>query len=452
MRISIIGAGPTGLVLAGALARRGHRIDLVERDAGPQVDGTWPRRGVLQFHHAHAVRPQVAEVLIGELPDAHTRWLAAGAEPITATIPGVGEVLMGTRSRRETLERAIRTSVESESAVTFRVGHVDTVTRAGGRATGLKVDGAVLSADLVINASGRSSRILDGLPPVVEIGGPCGIAYVDRQYKLRPGAEPGPLTSPIAWQAVYDGYQVIVFPHEQGIFSVLFVRPTAGNDFVALRADAVFDAASRTVPGLREWTDPHRSQPITPVLPGGALHNHYRSQRGRDGGLQLPGLISIGDAVCTTTPNFGRGLALSMMQVRALLDLLDHHSPAETQPIDAAALDIVTEKFDSWCESAIRPWVEDHITMDAALVRRWSGADIDLSASLPSDRILAAGEIDAVITRSAMPYLAMTAGPAAVRALEPLARAVYATGWRPRPTDGPTRAELAATIRAATAA
>jgi 2-polyprenyl-6-methoxyphenol hydroxylase-like FAD-dependent oxidoreductase len=452
MQITIIGAGPTGLVLAAALARRGHRIDLVDRDAGPRKDGTWPRRGVMQFHHAHTVRAQVTEVLLAELPEAHARWIVAGAEPITAIFPRVGQVLMGTRSRRETLERALRATVEIEPGVTFQLGHVEEVARCAGRASGVMVDGGVLSADLVINASGRSSRVLIGLPPVVEIGGPCGIAYVDRQYTLRPGAEAGPMTSPIAWQAECDGYQVIVFPHEQGTFSVLFIRPASGGDFVPLRADAVFDAAARTVPGLREWTDPHRSQPITHVLPGGALHNHYRSQRRPDRGLQLPGLISIGDAICTTTPNFGRGLALSMMQVRALLDILDHHRPAEAQPIDAETIDAVTVEFDSWCESAIRPWVEDHIAMDDGLASRWSGADIDLSAPLPSDRILAAGEVDPVIARSAMPYLAMTAGPAAVRALEPLARAVYSTGWRPRPAAGPSRAELAATIRAASAA
>lgn len=453
MRVCIIGAGPTGLVLAAALARRGHRIDLFDRDAGPAPDGTWPRRGVMQFHHAHAVRPQVADILLAELPQAHARWLALGAEPITATVPGVGTVLLGIRSRRVTLERAMRATVDCEPAVRFHLGHVDAVARTAGRATGVVVDGTVVAADLVFNASGRSSRVVDDLPPAAGIGGPCGIAYVDRQYRLRPGAEPGPLGSPIAWQAEYDGYQVIVFPHEQGIFSVLFVRPAAGDEFFALRADTVFDAAARTVPGLREWTDPQRSQPITRVLPGGALHNHYRSQLGPEGQLRLPGLISIGDAVATTTPNFGRGLALSMMQIRALLDLLDLHSANGAHgAIGRHAIDTVATTFDSWCESTIRPWVLDHISMDDALARRWSGEDIDLSSPLPSDCILAAGAVDPQITRSALPYLAMAAGPAAVHALEPLARAVYATGWRPPPADGPSRAELAATIRTASAA
>ena len=59
MHVAIIGSGPTGLFLGAALARRGHRVTAVDRDPGPAADGTWPRRGVMQFHHAHAFRGQV---------------------------------------------------------------------------------------------------------------------------------------------------------------------------------------------------------------------------------------------------------------------------------------------------------------------------------------------------------------------------------------------------------
>ena len=38
--------------------------------------------------------------------------------------------------------------------------------------------------------------------------GRAAMAYVDRVYRLRPGAEPGPMTNPIAWQADFDGYLV----------------------------------------------------------------------------------------------------------------------------------------------------------------------------------------------------------------------------------------------------
>ena len=79
MRVAIIGAGPAGLFVGAGLARRGHQVIAVERDPGPAVDGSWPRLGVMQFHHAHAFRHQVVQALQQELPEALPRWLAAGA-------------------------------------------------------------------------------------------------------------------------------------------------------------------------------------------------------------------------------------------------------------------------------------------------------------------------------------------------------------------------------------
>jgi 2-polyprenyl-6-methoxyphenol hydroxylase-like FAD-dependent oxidoreductase len=69
MRAIIVGAGPTGLFTAMALARRGHDVVLVDRDPGPPASGTWQRKGVMQFHHAHTLRGPVVEALRAEMPD-----------------------------------------------------------------------------------------------------------------------------------------------------------------------------------------------------------------------------------------------------------------------------------------------------------------------------------------------------------------------------------------------
>ena len=445
MKVAIVGAGPTGLVLSAALARRGHRVDLIDRDGGPGTNGSWPRKGVMQFHHAHGVRKQVTDTLLRELPEAHERWLAAGAEPIHVDTPG-GRMLIGTRSRRETLERAIRATVEQVPGVTFRIAHAAGVTTADGRATGVRLDDGTVDADLVIDASGRSSRVTADLQAAQGCGAVCGMAYVDRQYQLNPGADPGPLLSPIAWQADLDGAQILVFPHERGMFSIVFARDTARPELAQLRHDHVFDAVAATIPGLAEWTDPARSHPITPVLAGGQLRNHYRSQRTPDGRLRLPGLISIGDAVCTTTPIFGRGLATSMMQVDHLLSLLDGGADPIGDP------EAIGTAFDDWCQAHMRPWAEDHMTMDAAQIARWHGEDVDLSRQLTSEQILVAGSVDPEIPKACMPYFAMDAGPEIVRAQESRARAVYETGWRAPLSDGPGRAELASTIDTALSA
>ena len=306
MRIAIVGAGPAGLFLGAGLARRGHQVTAVERDPGPAADGTWPRRGVMQFHHAHAFRPQVAQALEQELPEALRQWLAAGAEPVRLRLPDAREMPAGMRSRRMTFERALRTAALAVPGFEVRRGHVEEVASRHGRADGIRFDGAILPADLVIDASGRAGRATRSLRPAVTSGGPCGIAYVDRQYQLLPGAEPGPLVNPVMWQAELDGYQVLVFVHEHGIFSVLLARPIADPVLAQLRHEAAFAAACRAIPGLADWTDPGRARPITPVLAGGPLLNAYRGQTGPDGRLARPGLVFVGDAVAATTPTSGR--------------------------------------------------------------------------------------------------------------------------------------------------
>ena len=439
MRVAIIGSGPTGLFLGAALARRGHAVTSVDRDAGPSED-EWRRRGVMQFHHAHAFRRQVAAALQAELPEAHEGWLAAGAEPILMRRPDGVELMVGMRSRRETFERALRVAAARQPGLSLVRGHVDAVRTADGRASGLLVDGAEVPADLVVDASGRSGRVTRHLRPPPSLVGDIGVAYVDRQYQLHPGAEPGPMLNSIAWQADLDGYQVLVFPHERGIFSVLIVRPTDEPGLTLLRHPAAFEAACRAIPGLAAWTDPQRSRPITDVLVGGALVNHYRGQGGHDGALALPGLVFVGDAVCTTTPMFGRGVTTSLLQARELLALVDEHGA------DAAT---VGEAFDAWCAASMRPWVEDHARCDDAVRRFWAGEELDPAERLPSIVILAAAQVDPRIGAGIGPYLSMDAGPDSLAAVEPLARAVYASGWRPQPDPGPSRRELVELVRAA---
>ncbi len=434
MRTLIVGSGPTGLILGAALARRGHQVTAVDRDAGPTADA-WPRRGVMQFEHAHGFRPQVPTTLQAEWPEALAGWRDLGARPVEALSPTGSPQVLGMLSRRSTFERALRHAAEGEPGLTLRTGHVDGLVRDRGRVSGALVDNSLVEADLVVDASGRSGRlgrssVRDGGP---ELDGDCGLAYVDRTYRLRPGAERGPMVSPIAYIADFDGYQCLVFLHEAGHFSVVLVRPTADAALKALRFEDAFEAACRAIPALAEWTHPERAQPTSSVLVGGALRNVYRRQAG------TPGLVAVGDSVATTTPTRGRGIAMACMQITALLRLL-------AEGADPAG---VAEPFGAWCDHAIEPWVSDHIAIDGGMVRRWQGEDIDLSLPLTTDLIAAAIGADPRIGQHAGPYLAMTALPESLRPAEPLARAAYEGGWRAPYAPGPTRDELVDVIRGA---
>jgi 2-polyprenyl-6-methoxyphenol hydroxylase-like FAD-dependent oxidoreductase len=437
MRVVVVGAGPTGLFTAMVLARRGHQVTVVDRDPGPQPDGSWSRRGVMRFHHPHAFRAQVVEALQEQLPHVWHNLLAAGADPITVPAGPPGSdgppQLAGIRCRRLTFERVLRTAAQQQPGLALRTGHVDHVCTDRGRASGIRVDGATLDADVVIAASGRAGRLGRELRAPAQ-GGDCGIAYVSRQYRLHPGAEPGPMNFPLGHINLYPGYQVIVFLHDNGIFSALIARASNDHTLAGLRHTELFDAAARAIPALATWTDPARALPYTPVLPGARLHNSYQGQLDDTGTIALPGLLFVGDTVCTTNPALGRGVTTSLLQAQQLLRLLAHdiHDPAG-----------LAVAFDHWCTDNIAPWFHDHVNSDAALTRRWAGADIDLTRPLPSDLIVAAATADPSLMPLVGPYLGMRTLPASLDPLQPRARQIYTDGWRPPVPDGPTRDQLA---------
>ena len=431
MRMVIVGAGPTGLYTGIALARRGHSVTIVDRDRGPRDEQSWERKGVMQFHHPHGFRGQVVEALQAEMPDVFEAVIAAGAAP--TIIPELPGRIVGIQCRRMTFERVLRRAAEAEPGVELRAGHADRVCEESGRAAGVLVDGQRLDADLVLDASGRAGRLGEGRRAPA-LGGDCGISYVSRQYELLPGAEAGPVNSPIGLGATYPGYQIFVFVHDNRTFSALITRASTDSDLARLRDQQAFEAACRAVPGLATWTDPQRARPITPVLPGGRLYNSYQGQLDAAGRVALPGLIFVGDAVCTTTPTAGRGVALSLLQARRLLELIDELAP----DFEAVAL-----AFHAWCEANVKPWFDDHVYWDADQARRWAGGDIDLTKRLPSDVIFTAAEADPSLMELVGPYLGMQALPESLLAAEPRAREIYAGGWRPPAPEGPTRDELA---------
>jgi flavin-dependent dehydrogenase len=293
------------------------------------------------------------------------------------------------------------------------------------------VDGRAVDADLVIAATGRASRFAATARPPAE-GGACGFSYVARMYRARPGTElPGggrPMSS------LYRGYLTMIFPQDARTLSALIVRPTADDALATLRHAHRFDAAAPLIPQLAPWTDPRRFEPITDVMAGGGLTNTYRGQLDERGRVPVPGLFFAGDAVSTTYPAAGRGVSLGLRQAQTLIGLLADHR---------TDLRDVAEQFGAWCTTNIRPWYEDHRHVDASMLHRLGGGDIDVEARIPSDIVCAAAEKDPTIWAAARPYLAMQALPSVLDPVQDKARAVLRTGWRPPYANGPTRDELA---------
>lgn len=74
MRVVVTGAGVTGATAALALARQGHRVQVLDRDDGPRPAevahaADWERRGVAHFGQPHALLARLHAELAAGLPD-----------------------------------------------------------------------------------------------------------------------------------------------------------------------------------------------------------------------------------------------------------------------------------------------------------------------------------------------------------------------------------------------
>jgi 2-polyprenyl-6-methoxyphenol hydroxylase-like FAD-dependent oxidoreductase len=428
MRTVVVGSGPIGTFAGLMLARRGHEVVLVDRDTGPAADGTWRRRGVMQFELPHFFRWIVRQAICEEVPELWSALLLAGGLP--ATPQGMPEQLTGLQCRRSTFERAVWTFATAEPRLRRVTGHVDELVLRGGRVAGAVVDGAEVDADLVIVATGRAAKIGDALRAAAE-GGSCGFSYAARQYRALPGVALPDWGMPS--RAVHDGYETILFPQDAGTITALFVRPTDDPMLAGVRRNDVFQRVAAAIPNLAPWTDPERFVPISSVCSGSNLVNRYRGQRAATGAV-TPGVVFVGDAVCTTNPAAGRGVALGMQQARQLVRLIEEHR-------DVAQ---VAAEFDDWCRAEIRPWFDDHVHWDATELARFRGEDLDLEDRIPSDVVCACAQVDPSIMAAAGPFLGMLAGPRALDQVEDKARAVLLSGWRPPYAEGPGRNEVAA--------
>ena len=421
MATAVVGAGPVGMVVAHGLAGAGEDVLLVDADPGPGPDGSWRRRGVMQFSHPHFFRHLVRQVLEQHTPELWEAVVGAGAV-VNAPPEGLPPTMTTVAARRSTLEGALRrVPAPRVQPVT---GRAERVVVERDRVVGLVVDGSTYDADRVVIASGRTSGFAEDLRPEGE-SSPCGMSYVSRMYSALPGVEP--LQSWVPLGAQYDGYLTIAFPQDAGTLSVLIVRPSDDPGWDALWHDQVFDAAAARIPNLAPWTDPERFVPITSVMRGGTLTNSYRGQ-----GHPPAGVLFVGDAVSTTNPSAGRGVSLGLLQAGELLTLLAEQDDDRT----------VSDAFETWCRQQIRPWYEDHVLDDAYLLRRYRGEMVGPDDPLPSDLVCDAMAADPSLTGVVMPYLGMMAPPGSLAVAHDRVRELLRDGWQPVPSAGPSKDEL----------
>ncbi|MFN2496713.1 MAG: NAD(P)/FAD-dependent oxidoreductase [Pseudonocardiaceae bacterium] len=486
-RVLILGAGLAGLATALFLARRGQQVDLLEQDrsavpTGVRAAAGWHRDTVPQNAHSHSFLARCRQLLGAEAPDVLDGLRAAGAReiPLRPGAPLVrGEpvdpdlfdpdlfdpdlfdpefldpefVVLG--ARRPVVEWVLRRAVEREPGVRVHPGaEAIGLVEAGGRVSGVRVEGGVVDADLVVDATGQRSPVPGWLAaqgrPVPERGSPCGVAYYTRFWVLHRSTDPGELNCGNTAGGWFDRYSCLVFPADNGTFSVTFGVLPEDQDLSGLRLTQVFDAAAATIPAIARWVDSSVAVPISGVATMTGLHNRLRVLA-PSGVPVLPGLLGVGDAVCTTNPAHGRGTALGLESALACAQAVLAHG---TDPEAAAA------GADAAQQDLLSPWFADSVAQDDARLSRWRPEGHAPAGPAPtpdtvssSDAFLAAqcdpqlwGEITALQNLLRKPNEVLTT-PDTVRRV----RAVLAGPARPVPLEAPSHDQLAAIARSSSA-
>ena len=335
-RILVLGGGVCGLSAGLMLARDGHAVTLLERDAAPVPDsperawGAWRRAGVPHFKQPHGLQPLARTVLERELPDVVAACRQSGAtigDPLDYIPPTISdraprpgdERFRTLQVRRPVLEQALARIADAESGLTVRrrtgvAGLLTQGANGSARVIGVRTDGGdELAADLVVDAMGRGSRLprllaAAGLEPGADETVGAGFTYFSRYFR---GAEPVPRAPRLTH---LGSFSVLTLTGDSGTWSVTLYAAAADRPLKRLRHPDAFTAVVSALPRHAHWLE---GEPLTGVLPMGGVIDRLRAAAPR-----TPGVLSVGDAWACTNPTLGRGIAVGLVHVALLRDVV----------------------------------------------------------------------------------------------------------------------------------
>ncbi|WP_282083118.1 FAD-dependent monooxygenase [Streptomyces tendae] len=333
-RAVVVGAGLAGMLAAAVLADAGvAEVVVLDRDELP--DGPRQRRGLPQGRHAHLLMTGGLRAMEEIVPGVGKRLLAAGAHEISLSSGVLARSPEGwlRRWRREgpvmlTCTRAlvdwtVRAAVLEHPRVEVRRAAAVGLTGSAGRVRGVRVSGpdgeADLDADLVVDASGRGTRIVTwlaglGLSGVRTRTVDSGLVNASRVYRVPAGAERFPLTIVQADPYVSrPGRSAMVMPVEEGRWLVSCggtrggEPPADAEGFLRYTLDLPDPIVGRLISGAEPLTDVHVSRSTSNV-------RHYL-----DKAPHWPeGLVVLGDALGTFNPAYGQGMSVAAFGARVL--------------------------------------------------------------------------------------------------------------------------------------
>jgi 2-polyprenyl-6-methoxyphenol hydroxylase-like FAD-dependent oxidoreductase len=421
-RAIVIGGSMAGLLTARVLNDYYDDVLIIERDTLPAAPD--PRKGVPQSHQPHVLLLRGLDILESFFPNFADELVAAGARvgdgvawrfvtPAGAVLPvNIGRPMLG--ATRPFFEWHVRQRVAALPHVHF-LTDTDVIeltkSETGEGIGGVRVryrhqrsGPEVLAADLVVDASGRSSKAVDWLqslgydaPPEDTVN--AGVGYTSRLYR-----------KPATFHADWDNALVQPRPpHNPRVGVLLSVE---GDRWQVMLGGTTASYPPSDEAGFLAWArslaDPciyeaiRACEPLTPIrsfrIPMTRLRHFERLARWPNG------FLVVGDAVCAFNPLYAQGVTVAASEAAALAGMLRKGRLAGRE-----------QRF----QRRVAQIVAGAWMLGTAEDLRWSGVLINGRPADPMtrvlyrymDRVLAAACANAAVSLAFFKVVNMLAGP-----------------------------------------
>ena len=350
-KIVVIGGSITGLTGALALKAQGFEVTVIDRDPSPDPSlrpadsNSWVRRGAPHALQPHVLTARLRNRLHEWYPELMQDLLSAGAweQPFSDSVrpdlaagyrePRDGEPVTVLMVRRTTLELVMRRHLERRGIATFLNATQVTSLVVQGDAAPITVRGVRVkdregerdvAADVVIDASGRTTRFADQLRKagarIDDEHHASNTVYYARHYRLKPGMDfprvcglPGVQFGDLTMAALPADNRTMVVT-----MAVFKDDPLL---FEAVDRLEVFEEICRRIPRVAVWVDPSRSEPTSGVMAWANMDFLWRTTV-QDGAPQILGFFFAGDSTLRSNPKYGRGCTCGTIGSHILAEVL----------------------------------------------------------------------------------------------------------------------------------